>query len=305
MKFKSMKNFLLAMNSYSRSRASGILINIYLFDFCRRWQKSVLVASCWLVLAGCQSIQALDVVPAPGTAVESDGLDESPATSLEAGPGGGSGAPKIGKPAGARVQGKVPSEELRAIRQRIEEFRDSAFVEVKVRKTVESPYMTLPKSANGTLALAKGRLRLRMESPENTLLVLTRNDLWLESRPDVEGDWPVQVTHFKTRTMKGSNVFLAGLFEDKAIFQEMRVGSHKHTDAGEEYDLVPRPQSKEKEIKSVWLFFKSGEGLKQLRYEDQLGNKISFEFLSLAKRNNVPRQLFEYQPPKGAEVTRM
>jgi outer membrane lipoprotein carrier protein len=193
--------------------------------------------------------------------------------------------------------------ELQDLADAFAKLQDAEVVSMKVNKKITSPWLTKPKEASGKLYFSKGKIRMKIEDPEPSLLVLAGKDIWLEEKQPKDFGGKIQVTHFKADRASKSSALLALLFGESEIWKELTLVEKKNTSGEVSFQLKPKDQ-KRLEIKDLKVVLSEKKHqLKAISYSDELENLTEYNFSSVKKSTTAKPELFKYSPPKGAEVT--
>ncbi len=210
--------------------------------------------------------------------------------------------PKTTKPTVKKASSKVKTE-LRNLSQVFEDLQSAASVSMKVKKKITSPWLNSPKEATGTLDFSKGKIRMKINDPHPSLLVLSGKDIWLEEKQPEDMGGKVQVSHFKAQQARKSSALLALLFGESEIWNELQLINKKSVGGDLTFNLKPKDQ-KRLEVKDLKITISEEENqLKAVSFSDELENVTEYDFTSIKKSQRSKSELFKYNPPKGAEVT--
>lgn len=149
------------------------------------------------------------------------------------------------------------------------------------------------QTSTGTVALQTPRqFRWQTQSPYKQLIVADGSRVWTWD-PDLE-----QVT-VQRQSLNESHSPLTVLTDPARLDKEFKVtelGSH---DGLEWLKLTPR--DKARNIQSALLGF-DARGLAQMRFTDRLGAHSVIRFSHWQRNPDLPPSLFNFTPPKGADV---
>lgn len=189
------------------------------------------------------------------------------------------------------------------INQALKPFRAAAGVTLGIKKKTVSQLLGREKISKGTLSYRKGKVRIEMESPEASLLIMDGKTIWLETQLDKEFGGTVQVSKTKMGPIKKSNTLLASIFDNQRLTKEYKLVERK--EIGEELRLSLEPRKPEgTEIQQLVLWLSSGDRrLKKLVYVDDRENEVTLELEKPKRLEGDLKKIFNYSPPEGAEVT--
>lgn len=185
----------------------------------------------------------------------------------------------------------------------IRAYNEASSVQMAVKKTVYMALMGDTKTSEGEAIYSKGRLKLEMGEPENSLIVMDRSVIWVVS-PGIEKDKP-QVLKITAKDMRNqSRAPLALLLSKEQAWDNFKTLRTTAIDAGTRVELAPIDPKKWPDLQKISLTIgKDGKSLVQISYEDELENRTEFAFSDIKKDQKLPARTFAYSPPPGAEIT--
>lgn len=182
-------------------------------------------------------------------------------------------------------------------------LRTKQGVEVSLKRRSVNTLLAREKSGEGRLFYRRGRLRLEMKSPEESLLVLDGKSIWLETKLDKELGGKTIVSKTSAGSFKKSNTLIAALLENKDLLKEFKLKRRRSESGQVLLEFLPKDASKS-EIQSLSLWLKDGSsGLAKVQFTDDKENEVSLEFGETKALGVDVDTLFKYVPPKGADVT--
>jgi outer membrane lipoprotein-sorting protein len=192
---------------------------------------------------------------------------------------------------------------IESIKQVIRSYNEAPSVKMDVSKSVFMAIMGETKTSEGEAAYAKGKLRLKMNAPEDSLVVMDQSTVWIET-PGVEEGKP-QVAKITAKDMKKrSRAPLAILFSNENAWNEFKIIKSESSERGTQFWLEPKDLKKWTDLRKISLTLsKNGKRLEQLSYEDELENKTEFVFKNIVTDQKLSARTFRYAPPPGAEIT--
>lgn len=183
----------------------------------------------------------------------------------------------------------------------IQRYKSETPVKVKIRKRVQSPYLVKEKVSSGELKLDKGIFRLDLEKPDNSTMVLDGKNIWLETRLDPEMGGQVQVSKFAMNDTRRANAVFAILFDDRDINEGFELVYIDRTD-GEAKRFEYEPKTPASDYKKIAIVIsKKKNQLVSFSYEDELENKVIYDFGKTEFKAKVKKWQLEYTPPKGVK----
>lgn len=179
----------------------------------------------------------------------------------------------------------------------LNKYRQAEAFKAKVKKTTANEAIGSESTGDGQLYFSKGKLRLEMGEPENTIVVYDGKNIWMEARLDEK---TVTVTKIKSHVLKKNDTLLAALFDRKDLLKTFAMSKAREEKGLRIYTFEPKQRMKT-EVRVLEIALE-GKNLQRVTYQDDLENRVSFEFQNL-ERGSVPSGKFKYSPPKGATIT--
>lgn len=206
-------------------------------------------------------------------------------------------------PSGAGA--KTEKFELSELTKVFKDLQKPVLVSMQVKKKISSEFMMRPKESEGELYFSKGKIRLSIEKPDPSLLILNGDDIWLEEKQPEEFGGTIQVSHYKSSKAEKASALLALLFGKSEIWNEFELSDKKVRDTTTSFTLNPKDKSR-LNITELRVALDEGQPhrLKAVSFSDELNNLTEYEFSKIKTQKSAKSKLFKYTPPKGAEVTR-
>ncbi|MEN0057654.1 MAG: outer membrane lipoprotein carrier protein LolA [Bdellovibrio sp.] len=180
-------------------------------------------------------------------------------------------------------------------------YRDAKLVEMNVEKSVKSDLLGKETKHTGRIFLAKGKFRWENTQPEKTLLVFDGTTIWSEQSPPKEFGGPVQVAKGKVDKKNKGHVLISSLLGTD-LKKNFKIGDEKKE--GDTVKVSVQPLNGGLTVKSLLLTLSPKEStLKQISYEDDIGNVTTMKFSNVQFLKTEKSSLFKYTAPKGAQVT--
>lgn len=180
-------------------------------------------------------------------------------------------------------------------------YRESKLVEMNVEKIVKSELLGKETKYLGKIFLAKDKFRWENTTPEKSLLVFDGSMIWSEQSPPAELGGPVQVAKGKVDKKTSSHILISSVLGGD-LSKNFKVV--KETKDGDLLKLELDPIRKDLNINSLQVTINTNDKvLKSLSYADDIGNLTTMNFSNVQFLKKEKKNLFKYQPPKGAQVT--
>ena len=182
-----------------------------------------------------------------------------------------------------------------------QKYRQSVLVEMNVEKSVKSELLGKETKYLGKIYLGKGKFRWENNTPEKTLLVFDGKTIWSEQTPPKEFGGSVQVAKGKVDKRTGSHILISSLM---GADLEKNFKVLKEDKKGAQTTLKISPLKEDLTVKALQIVISQEDStLKEISYSDDIGNLTTLSFSGIKFFNKEKKNLFKYQPPKGAQVT--
>lgn len=200
------------------------------------------------------------------------------------------------------VQAKpAPKEDLALLKQATEKYRKAKLVQMNVEKSVKSELTGKETVYKGTIYLSTGLFRMVNTEPEKSLLVYDGTTVWNEQPPSPDFPGPVQVTKTKLSAKNKSQTIFATLLTKDPITKNFKVLKSKKEDSQTIYEAEPLVPDIAVKSLTVKINNKSKE-VSEIAYKDDIGNVTAMKFSDPQFKKSIDKKLFQYKPPKGAQV---
>lgn len=195
--------------------------------------------------------------------------------------------------------------ELSTVKTIVASYQKSPAVTAKVEKEVTFALLGEQKKSSGRMDFSKGRLRLEIDKPDPSLIVMNKKVIWVVTPTPEELGGKTQVLKISSQEMsKQSKAPLAVLLGKKEAWDNFKVKSSQTNNGTLALTLVPTKPNVVGEIVSMQIEVSNKEKvLKMLSYKDELDNETKFIFSNTKLDAKVDDKLFIYSPPKNAEIT--
>lgn len=193
--------------------------------------------------------------------------------------------------------------DLKLIKEAFDGYWKSGLVSMDVER--ENTYALLEKTekAKGKMYFSKGKLRLNMEEPKPSHLVIGDEVIWFAEKSDFEKDKWVVVKVAKDKA-KRAQAFFNLLFGKTGVTKKLElIGNNKVKDF-ESYILKPKKASEFPGVTKLAIIFNQNtKEIMFLKYWDDLENETSYELTNIKRKDQSDNSLFNYTPPKNSDVT--
>lgn len=208
--------------------------------------------------------------------------------------------------AGGPADSKADTTVIPDIKMVVKHYQRAKSIKMQVEKEVYIDYLEQTKESKGELLFSKGRLRLNINEPEKSLLLMANNLIWHVNylSDDMGG---LQVTQIKaSKQLKQKNTLLAFLFDNVEVWDNFEVIESKEVNKLLAISLKPKNNNVLDDVIKVHLLLdRKNKLLKRIVYWDGLDNKTQFKFSSIDFKAPLNEKMFSYTPPKNVSVTKL
>jgi outer membrane lipoprotein carrier protein len=191
--------------------------------------------------------------------------------------------------------------DLTILNQTTAKYRKAKMIQMSVLKTVKSDLTGKETNYKGTIYLSSGLFRMVNTEPEKSLLVFDGSTIWNEQPPSPDFPGPVQVTKSRLAGKNKSQALFATLLTKDPLTKSFKILSSKKQADQTVYEASPL--TSELTIKSLTLKISNpSKQVSEISYKDDIGNLTVMKFTDPQFKNSLDKKLFQYKPPKGAQV---
>lgn len=197
-------------------------------------------------------------------------------------------------------------------------YKTASGLRIQIIKEVYSGLLEETQASQGVLYISGHKMRVDFSTPQKQSLILDGKYIWMENQ--TQGfDKNIQVTKVRVdNALQKSNALLALLLSDKPPWHSFRKIKTKNNDHKKalatnqrhqnkllkKITLAPRRKNKHSEINQLEIqWSKKSQEIASISYEDNVENKTTYIFKKQNLNQKLDPALFQYSPPKGAEVT--
>lgn len=187
----------------------------------------------------------------------------------------------------------------------LKKYQKADAVKINVGKRVHLALLDENKSSEGTLLLSKGQLRLEIQKPDPSTLIVTKNLIWVISPANKDLGSKTQIMKISSSNFKKqAKAPLALLMGRPGALDQFVIKSQKISDSTQNFKLEPKSKDVVGEIVALEIDLdKSGEELKRIAFSDDIENQTSFEFKSSDFKAEINKDTFDFTPSASAEIT--
>lgn len=181
----------------------------------------------------------------------------------------------------------------------VSKYRTSKLVSMDVVKTVKSKVLSKETKFVGKIYLSQSKFRWDTETPEKTQIIFDGKTIWNVQHPSVELPGPVQVAKAKVDKNTKKQILLAtllGTTEVKKNFKVLKTEKQK-----EEKLYFLEPKGSDLQVKDLVIHI-ANKKISAISFKDDIGNQTDMNFKNIEFSKKDKSKLFNYTPPKDAQV---
>ncbi len=192
--------------------------------------------------------------------------------------------------------------DLKTLTESTAKYRQAKMVQMSLEKTVKSDLTGKESKNQGEISLSAGLFRLESKDPEKSLLVYDGSTLWNEQQPSSDFGGSVQVTKSKISGKNKAQTLFATLLTKDPVTKYFKILSSKKDGSQTVYET--ESLTSDLAIKHLTLKIENTSKLvSEISYKDDIGNLTVMKFTNAQFKKEMNKKIFQYKPPKGAQVT--
>lgn len=196
----------------------------------------------------------------------------------------------------------IGQKELKLLKRIDQKYQEDHGIHLKLNKTVKIGLLGSSKQSEGEAWLNKGLMRLEIQKPEASKVIATTKYLWIENAaPEGFKEVKTQVLKAALNTKRAQSQGLIQLLTQGGVLKYFKVAGVQKKDKSWIYFLQPHNQALEFKRAQITVSIESLT-IEELRYWDQMDNETTYNFSKTEFNQKLSAQLFDYTPPKDAEV---
>ncbi len=185
----------------------------------------------------------------------------------------------------------------------LKKYRTTALVKMNVVKRVKSELLDKETLYKGQVYLAQGKFRWDNDTPEKTQIIFDGKTVWNIQHPPPELPGPLQIAKAKVDKSTKKQILISTLLSENGINENFKIIKTTQENNDTTYDLEPK--GKDLGVTSLKLKTDRQRTISELSYKDDVGNQTIIQFSNSEFLKKSQSKLFEYAPPKGAQVTNL
>lgn len=181
----------------------------------------------------------------------------------------------------------------------VAKYRNAKLVSMDVVKTVKSKVLSKETKFIGKIYLSQAKFRWDTEKPEKTQLIFDGKTIWNIQHPNVELPGPIQVAKSKVDNNSKKQILLATLLGTGGIKKNFKVLKAEIVKDEKVYSLEPKGD--DLQVKDLVIKIQNKK-INSVAYKDDIGNQTEMVFKNIEFGKKEKAKLFQYTPPKEAQV---
>lgn len=184
-------------------------------------------------------------------------------------------------------------------------YQKAKTVTMDIKKSLKSELIDAGKPSVGKVMFSKGRMRMEMEFPDKSLVVIDKKHIWVVNYPTSEfKNSALQVIKADISTKKGRSQNFLALLTQGGVLKYFNVSGLQKVSETERLFFL-QPNSTTVEFKRAQMVLNPKTKLiTGLRYWDELDNETVFEFSNVKFNKPLKEENFIYVPPdKNVDIT--
>ncbi len=204
----------------------------------------------------------------------------------------------------AEPMAAVSREHLNALSILDKRYQGAKSVSMALEKTIVIGALEKEKKSKGRLTLSQGRMRMDIEEPDQSLLLIDGKTVWVVDYPSVDfKDAPIQVLKGSVQANKGASQSFMGLLVRGGILKHFQVTAVQNDDKGRPIFFL-NPSKDTGEFKRAQMILSNDKKeIAELRYWDNRDNETRLVFSKVEFDKPLDKKTFEFTPPPGAAIS--
>ncbi len=181
-----------------------------------------------------------------------------------------------------------------------EKLQTSAMVKMQLKKTVFNSITEEETVKEGTLSVARGKMRMDLTGEDKTTVIVNKNEIWIVNYDSEDHEKAKQIVHVKSGKEKVHQLLLS-LLDGEQLLKNFTIKKSVRKEDQLLFELEPK--TKVDEIVKVQLAVKEKDFVvTTIQYWDSTDNKTKFDFSDIQFLKKSEAKLFAFNPPKGVKV---
>jgi outer membrane lipoprotein carrier protein len=181
----------------------------------------------------------------------------------------------------------------------VSKYRTSKLVSMDVVKTVKSKVLSKETKFVGKIYLSQSKFRWDTDTPEKTQIIFDGKTIWNVQHPSAELPGPIQVAKSKVDKNTKKQILLATLLGTSEVKKNFKVLKTEVQKDEKLYFLEPK--GSDLQVKDLVIHI-ANKKISGISFKDDIGNQTDMNFKNVEFSKKEKSKLFNYAPPKDAQV---
>lgn len=181
----------------------------------------------------------------------------------------------------------------------VSRYRTSKLVSMDVVRTVKSKVLSKETKFVGKIYLSQSKFRWDTDAPEKTQIIFDGKTIWNIQHPSPELPGPLQVAKSKVDKNTKKQILLSTLLGTSEIKENFKI--LKTENQKEEKIYFLEPKGNDIQVKNLEIHV-ANKKISLISFKDDIGNQTDMAFKNIEFSKKDKSKLFQYSPPKEAQV---
>ncbi len=183
-------------------------------------------------------------------------------------------------------------------------YQSAKSVSMALEKTIVIGALEKEKKSKGRLTLSQGRMRMDIEEPDQSLVLIDGKTVWVVDYPSADfKDSPVQVMKGSVQSNKGASQSFMGLLARGGILKHFQVTAVQNDERGRPIFFLNPAKDTGEFKRAQMILSKDNKEIAELRYWDDRDNETRLVFSQVEFDKPINKKTFEFIPPPGAAIS--
>lgn len=197
---------------------------------------------------------------------------------------------------------KVSKDQVLFLRNVDQKYQNEHGINIKLKKKLVSEMLGTEKKSMGEAWFSKGKMRLEITDPDPSQIIADGKYLWVINPPPKEfKEAKTQVLKAELDSKRARSQGLIQLLTQGGLLKYFKVVGVQDEGGSVIYFLQPETQSVEFKRSQIRID-KNKKEIIELHYWDKLDNETFYTFETTKFNQKFEDKLFNYKPPKDADI---
>jgi len=188
----------------------------------------------------------------------------------------------------------------------LSKYWEAESVLMRVEKKVILSLLGRESTSSGMLLFSQGQLRMDFNKPIEQVVVINKKDIWLAKLTTQAKKESWKVTRVARSRAENQHALMALLFGDKKVWEKLDVQG-----VSEKGDLVSiqlkpkKPEFLPGIVRLALIVDKAVNEIRLIRQWDDSESEVQMKFFNMIFDIPFEKNIFDYKPPKGSQITEL